>query len=192
MHPAWERCRDECNVAPGVTNGSWTSYFSPTISNSFGCSMAPTPRSTQKWLQQCKLSSQKQAQCTGTQTPLHVFVSGIHTAWLSGLYYNIYFVSVHKDKDTFETVLFIPLHEARRTSWTVSTHAFEKADKDCCLVYINCLLGCSSWPQVLLPKQKMVNKSTFSSSSYTSPSVFYYRFSNRLSWILIEPSLFIC
>lgn len=47
----------------------------------------------------------------------------------------------------------------------------DKADKDCCLVYINCLSGCSSWEQVFL-KQKMVNKSIFGSSSYTSPSAF--------------------
>lgn len=56
---------------------------------------------------------------------------------------------------------------------TSSLHAaFEEADKDCCLVYINCLSGCSSWAQVFLLKQKMVNKSTFGSSSYTSLSAF--------------------
>lgn len=179
-------------MALGVTNGSWTSYFSPTFSNSFGCSTALIPRSTQKWLQQCKLSSQKRARCTGHQAPLNVCVSGIHTLHDSEVCTTIHTSFLYTGQSHFRSVLFIPLHQTRRTRWIVSTCACEKADKDCCLVYINHLLGCFSWPQVLLPKQKMVNKSTFSSSSYISLSAFYDRFSNWLPWILTEPSPFIC
>lgn len=81
--------------------------------------------------------------------------------------YNTYLISAHRTKTLLKS----------SSSCLLTRHAEpaeQSADKDCCVVYINCLSGCSSSAQVFLLKQKMVNKSTFGSSSYTSLSAFLF------------------